>query len=121
DARRSIASALEAAGFAAAQCSTMSDALSRLEGFAYDGLVVDVRLADGDGLDVLDDALTRYPQMRCIVTAAFGSTHHAVRALKRGAVDFMVKPIDARTVVEALRGAQARVTAPAPVERRPAA
>ena len=69
ESRRSIASALEDAGFAAAQCSTMADALSRLEGFAYDGLIVDVRLADGDGLDVLDAALTRYPDMRCIVTA----------------------------------------------------
>lgn len=103
DSRRSIASALESAGFAAAQCSTMADALSRLEGFAYDGLVVDVRLADGDGLDVLDAALTRYPDMRCIVTAGFGSIHHAVKALKRGAVDFLIKPLQASQVVTGLR------------------
>src|SRR5262245_58014370 len=62
--RALIASELEAAGFAAAQCSTVADAQSRLEGFAYDGFVVDVRLADGDGLDLLDEALTRYPNMR---------------------------------------------------------
>jgi DNA-binding NtrC family response regulator len=111
ESRRSIASALESAGFAAAECSTMTDALSRLEGFAYDGLLVDVRLVDGDGLDVLDAALTRYPDMRCIVTAGFGSIHHAVKALKRGAVDFLIKPLQASQVIAGLRTAA--------IERRP--
>ncbi|MCC7010565.1 MAG: sigma-54-dependent Fis family transcriptional regulator [Acidobacteria bacterium] len=110
DSRRSLALALEAAGFTAAECSTMADAMSRLEGFAYDGLVVDVRLADGDGLDVLDEALTRYPDMRAVVTARFGSVHHAVRALKRGAADFLIKPIQPAQIVDLLR--------PAAVERR---
>jgi DNA-binding NtrC family response regulator len=126
ESRRSIASALESAGFAAAQCSTMADALSRLEGFAYDGLLVDVRLADGDGLDVLDAALTRYPDMRCVVTAGFGSIHHAVKALKRGAVDFLIKPLQASQVVAGLRTAAterrpARVSVATPNEPRPAA
>jgi DNA-binding NtrC family response regulator len=107
ESRRSLASALESAGFAAAECSTMADALSRLEGFAYDGLVVDVRLTDGDGLDVLDAALTRYPDLRCIVTAGFGSIHHAVRALKRGAVDFLIKPVQAAQVIAGLRATAA--------------
>jgi DNA-binding NtrC family response regulator len=103
DFRRSTAEALESAGFSAAQCASAADARSRLEGFAYDGLLVDVRLADGDGLDVLDDALTRYPHMRCIVTASFGSIHHAVRALKRGAVDFLIKPCQTLQIIDALR------------------
>ncbi len=103
DFRRSTAEALESAGFSAAQCASAADARSRLEGFAYDGLIVDVRLADGDGLDVLDDALTRYPHMRCIVTASFGSIHHAVRALKRGAVDFLIKPCQTLQIIDALR------------------
>jgi DNA-binding NtrC family response regulator len=103
DFRRSTAEALESAGFSAAQCASAADARSRLEGFAYDGLIVDVRLADGDGLDVLDDALTRYPHMRCIVTASFGSIHHAVRALKRGAVDFLIKPCHTLQIIDALR------------------
>jgi DNA-binding NtrC family response regulator len=103
DFRRSTAEALEGAGFSAAQCASAADARSRLEGFAYDGLIVDVRLADGDGLDILDDALTRYPHMRCVVTASFGSIHHAVRALKRGAVDFLIKPCQTLQIVDALR------------------
>ncbi|MEO8070070.1 MAG: sigma-54 dependent transcriptional regulator [Acidobacteriota bacterium] len=121
ESRRSAADALKSEGFVVAECSTRADACARLEGFAYDALIVDVRLADGDGLDVLDDALTRYPRMRCVVTAAFGSIHHAVRALKRGAVDFLIKPCSARLLVSAVRPAVAIEVAPAPVRPAPAA
>jgi DNA-binding NtrC family response regulator len=105
-ARQSAAAAFEAAGYAAAECETVADAVSRLEGYPYDALVVDVRLADGDGLDVLDVALSRYQHMRALVTAEFGSLHHAVRALKRGAVDFLVKPCSAEQLVAAIGGTQ---------------
>jgi DNA-binding NtrC family response regulator len=114
--RHATAEALEAQGFAAAQCASAADARSRLEGFAYDGLVVDVRLSDGDGLDVLDEALTRYPEMRCVVTAGFGSIHHAVRALKRGATDFLIKPCSMTQLLASLTAPTVvRRTGPAPV------
>ena len=105
ESRRSVLSALETGGFAGAEASTFADAISRIEGFAYDGMIVDVRVAGGDGLDVLDAALTRYPSMRCIVTANFGSIHHAVRALKRGAIDYFIKPLATAQVNEALTAA----------------
>ena len=100
-----IVESLEAAGFAAAQSPNAADALARLDAFAYDALVVDVRLPDADGLDVLDEALARYPDMRCVVTAGFGSIDHAVRALKRGAVDFLIKPFQLIQLVQVLRTA----------------
>ena len=117
--RQSAAAAFEAAGYAAAECETVADAVSRLEGYPYDGLIVDVRLADGDGLDVLDLALSRYPQMRAVVTAEFGSLHHAVRALKRGAIDFLVKPCAVEQLVAAIGGATATPAAERPIVRRP--
>jgi DNA-binding NtrC family response regulator len=54
---------------------------------------------------VLDEALSRYPDMRCVVTAGFGSIDHAVRALKRGAVDFLIKPFQLIQLVQVLRTA----------------
>ena len=120
-ARQSAVAAFEAGGYAAAECESVADAVSRLEGYPYDGLVVDVRLADGDGLDVLDVALSRYPHMRALVTAEFGSLHHAVRALKRGAIDFLVKPCSADQLVSAIGGTQPAEQAQPqqPVARRP--
>ena len=41
-----------------------ADAIDRLRGFAYDGLVVDLRLPDANGMDVLDEALTLFPAIR---------------------------------------------------------
>jgi len=103
DSRQMIVDSLEASGFAAAQSPNASDALARLDAFAYDALVVDVRLPDADGLDVLDEAMARYPDMRCVVTAGFGSIDHAVRALKRGAVDFLIKPFQLIQLVQVLK------------------
>lgn len=108
--RRALAEAIESAGHVAVQSSTGADARSRLEGFAYDGMVVDVRLPDGDGLDLLDEALTRYPAMRCVVTTGFGSIHHAVRALKRGAADYLIKPVETAQVADILQGPTRRST-----------
>ncbi|MCC7180134.1 MAG: sigma-54-dependent Fis family transcriptional regulator [Acidobacteria bacterium] len=92
DLRQIITDSLEARGFAVAQALTAADAHSRLEAFAYDGMVIDLGLPDADGLDVLDEALTRYPQMRCVVVTGWGGAPEAVRAIKRGAIDFMIKP-----------------------------
>src|SRR5262245_17621751 len=90
--RQIIADSLEAKGFAVAQALDAADARSRLEGFAYDALVVDLRLPDADGMDVLDAALARYPEIRCVVMTGFGGVEDAVKAIKRGAIDFLIKP-----------------------------
>jgi two-component system response regulator PilR (NtrC family) len=87
-----MAEALEADGFAVAQASTGADALDRLRGFAYDGLIVDLRLPDSDGMTVLDEALSRYPEIRSVVITGFGGVPDAVQAIRRGAVDFLIKP-----------------------------
>jgi DNA-binding NtrC family response regulator len=92
DLRQTIVASLEANGFAAAQASDAADAIERLRAFAYDGLVVDLRLPDADGMTVLDDALDRYPQIRAVVMTGFGGVAEAVAAIKRGAVDFLIKP-----------------------------
>ena len=111
--RRSLSQALEDAGCVGVQSDTLADAIDRLSGFAYDGLVVDVRLPGGDGLDVLDSALSKYPGIKCIVTANYGSIHHAVRALKRGASDYLMKPIPARQLAAAMTAVLATREIPA--------
>jgi DNA-binding NtrC family response regulator len=92
DLRGLLAESLEAQGFAVAQAGQAADAIDRLEGFAYDALVVDLRLPDADGMDVLEAALARYPEIRAVVMTGFGGVDDAVKAIKRGAVDFLIKP-----------------------------
>lgn len=101
--RRTIVAGLEAEAFVVAESATAVDAAERLEGFAYDGLVVDLNLDGADGMAVLDDALARYPEIRAVVMTGFGGVEQAVRAMKRGAVDFLIKPFQLVQLVSVLQ------------------
>ena len=90
--RELIAESLSDAGFAVAQAPTGTEALARLKAFAYDALVVDLKLPDGDGMDILDAAVARYPEVFAVVMTGFGGVTEAVQAIKKGAIDFLIKP-----------------------------
>ncbi len=87
-----VADAMTTHGFAADRAATASEAIEKLCGFAYDALVVDLRLPDADGLTVLEAALDRYPEIVAIVMTGYGGVSEAVAAMKRGALDFLIKP-----------------------------
>src|SRR5262245_30371734 len=101
--RQVIVEGLEGEGFAVAQALDGADAVERLHGYAYDGLVVDLRLPDANGMDVLDEALTLYPNLRAVVITGFGGVHEAVTAIKRGAIDFLIKPFQLAQLSRVLR------------------
>jgi DNA-binding NtrC family response regulator len=111
DLRELIADYLESQGLAVAQANNGEEARSRLEGFAYDGLVVDLRLPDADGMDILNLALDRFPGIRAVVITGFGGVEEAVTAIKRGATDFLLKPFQLAQLVEVLRHALAETPA----------
>jgi DNA-binding NtrC family response regulator len=103
DLRMMVAEGLEAEGFMVAQAGDVADALARLEGYAYDALVIDLRLPDGDGMDVLGSAIARYPELSSIVMTGAGGVPDAVQAIKRGAIDFLTKPFPLVTLAERLK------------------
>jgi DNA-binding NtrC family response regulator len=92
DLRELVASALSADGLNVMQAADGKEALTRLNAFAYDAIVIDLRLPDADGLDILDAAMSRYPDVIAVVITGFGGVTEAVAAIKRGAVDFLIKP-----------------------------
>lgn len=59
-----------------------------------DVVILDNRLPDGSGLELLDDVIATNPQAKTIVVTADGSVADAVAALKRGIVDYVTKPLD---------------------------
>ncbi len=103
DLRQTIAECLESEGFAAAQAADAADASDRLKGFAYDALVVDLRLPDGDGMRVLEEAVARYPGISAVVITGFGGVTEAVTAIKHGAIDFFIKPFQMTQLARVLR------------------
>ena len=64
--------------------------------------VVDMRLGDGNGLDVISALKRRRPDARGIILTGYGNIATAVNAVKLGAVDYLAKPVDADDVVAAL-------------------
>ena len=105
DLRRTICESLEAVGFTAAESSDAKDAIERIKGFAYDCLVTDLNLPDASGMEVLEEALTRYPEIRAVVITGFGGVSEAVAAMKRGAIDFLIKPFQLTKLAGVLQAA----------------
>jgi two-component system response regulator RegA len=97
-----LARAMEARGFAVAVAESVADGLLQVESSPPAFAVVDMRLGDGNGLDVISALNRRRPEARAIVLTGYGNIATAVNAVKLGAVDYLAKPADADDVVSAL-------------------
>jgi two-component system response regulator PilR (NtrC family) len=90
--RDAIAERLQETGFTVTQAGTGEEAVDRLNQFAFDVLVTDLRLPGVDGRAVLDEALARYPEIIAVVITGFGTVREAVEITRRGAEGFITKP-----------------------------
>jgi two-component system response regulator RegA len=97
-----LARAMEGRGFAVTSCDSVAEGLSQIAKAAPAFAVVDLRLGDGNGLDVVSALKRKRPDARAIVLTGYGNIATAVTAVKLGAVDYLSKPADADDVVSAL-------------------
>jgi two-component system response regulator RegA len=97
-----LARAMETRGFSVRTAETVSEGLQLVEASAPAFAVVDMRLGDGNGLDVISALKKRRPEARGIVLTGYGNIVTAVTAVKLGAVDYLSKPADADEVAAAL-------------------
>jgi two-component system, NtrC family, response regulator PilR len=93
DIRELLVLTLSRMGVDADSASTYKEAQEALKGRPYDLCLTDMRLPDGDGLQVLRHIAENYGNTPVAVITAFGSTENAVAALKAGAFDYLAKPI----------------------------
>ena len=107
-----LARAMESRGFAVTTAESVADGLSRLEANLPAYAVVDMRLEDGNGLDVVSALKKRRPDARAIILTGYGNIATAVNAVKLGAVDYLSKPVDADDVVAALLALDGRKADP---------
>ncbi len=90
--REVIAERLAEHGYRVNQAGTGEDAVQRLREFAFDILITDLRLPGVDGRRVLDEALSRYPDIIAVVITGFGTMREAVEVTRIGAEGFVAKP-----------------------------
>ncbi len=70
-----------------------ADALERLRQKQYEMLLVDVRLQDGDGFDLLEQVRRNYPDTHVVLITGYGDSDAAVEAMRAGAADYLTKPL----------------------------
>jgi two-component system response regulator RegA len=97
-----LAKALEGRGFTVTTAESVADGLLQVEKSTPAFAIVDMRLGDGNGLDVISALKSRRPDARGIILTGYGNIATAVNAVKLGAVDYLAKPVDADDVVAAL-------------------
>ncbi|ANV99758.1 ActR/PrrA/RegA family redox response regulator transcription factor [Bradyrhizobium icense] len=89
-------------GFIVTSCDSVSAGLAQIGEAAPTFAVVDLRLGDGSGLDVVSALKLKRPDARAIVLTGYGNIATAVTAVKMGAIDYLSKPADADDVAAAL-------------------
>jgi two-component system response regulator RegA len=107
-----LARAMEGRGFTVTTAESVADSLTQLETTSPAFAVVDMRLEDGNGLDVISALKRRRPDARAIILTGYGNIATAVNAVKLGAVDYLSKPVDADDVVAALLALEGRKAEP---------
>src|SRR5258708_30022254 len=90
-----LSRAMETRGFQVKSCDTVSEGLAEIGRAAPAFAVVDLRLGDGNGLDVVSALKRKRPEARAIALTGYGNIATAVTAVKMGAVDDCTKPPDA--------------------------
>ncbi|OUD09718.1 two-component system response regulator [Marivivens niveibacter] len=97
-----LAKAMEKRGFSVETAGSVvaGKAISTARPPAY--AVIDLRLEDGNGLDVVETLRERRPDSRIVVLTGYGAIATAVAAVKIGATDYLSKPADANDIINAL-------------------
>ncbi len=96
DDERDICKALEfllsREGYSVVTAYSGKDALEKIEREAFDLVITDLKMEEIDGIQVLEKALGKNPNLLVIIMTAFASVESAVEAMKKGASDYIVKP-----------------------------
>src|SRR5436190_20536801 len=103
--RQAIAEQLGDHGYRVQQAESGEVALTRLADFAFDFIITDLRLPGVDGSALVEAAVARYPHIIAIVVTGYGTVKDAVEAIKRGAWDFVSKPVQIDELLHALDAA----------------
>ncbi len=107
--RERLAKAMRHLGYEVATAAAVGELAMLLEGFKPTHALLDLRMPGGSGLDAISLVRRASPDARILLLSGYGSISDAVTALRLGADDFLVKPLDAGQIDRALRGTKASV------------
>jgi two-component system response regulator GlrR len=100
-----LAMRLEHNGYRTETCANAATARARFARGGLDAVVLDLRLPDGDGMELLSDFRARSPDVPVIMLTAHGTIETAVEAMRRGAFGFLTKPFNHHELLQRVRHA----------------
>ena len=100
--RERLARAMEKKGFMVSQAEGVKKGLDLVKKQSPSFAVVDLRLNDGNGLEVVKEIQNTNSKSRVVMLTGYGNIPTAVAAIKQGAIDYLAKPADADDVERAL-------------------
>jgi two-component system response regulator RegA len=100
--RNRLGRAMESKGFKVSLAKSVEEGLISTRKSPPAFAVVDLRLLDGNGLDVIEEIHKLKPESRVVMLTGYGNLPTAVSAVKAGAIDYIAKPADAEDIEAAL-------------------
>ncbi len=97
-----LAQSLTRRGFAVDLCHSVQEAFDKLPHLDPEYALIDLRLEDGNGIDIVTHIRKILPECRIVMLTAYGNFASAVAAVKAGAIDYLAKPADAEMIERAL-------------------
>jgi len=110
--RTRLVRALRDRGFEVEGAASVVEATGKLRSFRPGRAILDLRLGDGSGIELMKSLLALDPTLECLVLTGYGSIATAVEAVRHGAIDYLTKPVDADEILLAF-SARARSEAAA--------
>ncbi len=109
-----LAKAMTQRGFTVTATESVAGGLAAVQVAAPAFAIIDMRLGDGNGLDVISELKARRPELRGVILTGYGNISSAVIAVKLGAFDYLAKPADADEILHALLNSGTIATGEAP-------
>ena len=110
--RERLSRAMEKKGFIVSQAESVKNGIAMVKQKKPAFAVVDLRLSDGNGLEVVKEIQASNSESRIIMLTGYGNIPTAVAAIKEGAIDYLAKPADADDVEKALLADPSKKAAP---------
>ena len=100
--RGRLSRAMEKKGFMVKEAKSVKESIELVKKSPPNFALIDLRLEDGNGLDVVKELSKRRKESRIVMLTGYGNLPTAVAAVKAGAIDYIAKPVDADDVEAAL-------------------
>ncbi len=100
--RERLSRSMEKKGFEVYSADSFASAVEIIEKQNYDYAIVDMRLTDGSGLELIKKMQTKSPGTKSLLLTGYGNIATAVAAIKSGAIDYLPKPAEVDQIYDAL-------------------